>query len=362
MTEEADWAAPSAEPNQQRHRIGNSIGSDVELSSFAGAALPLRRDRSSADAAPGSPSETTKSLRPGGVSAKSSAGSYAGHNNDNSNASTSANAGSAPLSPSHAAGSSAVDILSDMCSVATQAGSRAHSFTSLYSMMTDQGDQTLDMVLSAQALGASSPPLAASSRDGSSSHSFGHAIATAMTAGAPAAASGPQSAGNPSYRGSDTAADEKASVSTLPLISETAYDEEQKLDDVQHLAEEQNAAVQGFTEDQDDYNPLKSIAGRPRVSSSHGSITSSTSDVSAAAPPGGSGELRFPGSGHGLHSRSAHASTRTSGRSLHGHQQQQQQLHLQDDGLPLPFSTRKRPESDETCSYATQAGSVHSVR
>jgi hypothetical protein len=50
--------------------------------------------------------------------------------------------------------------------------------------------------------------------------------------------------------------------------------------------------------------------------------------------------------------------------SRHSFQQQLQQQLLQDleesqeeegvDGLPLPFSTRRRPDNDDMCSYATQ--------
>jgi hypothetical protein len=59
--------------------------------------------------------------------------------------------------------------------------------------------------------------------------------------------------------------------------------------------------------------------------------------------------------------------------SRHSFQQQLQQQLLQDleesqeegsisAGLPVPFSSRRRPDNDDMCSYATQAGSsVHSL-
>lgn len=344
-----DWAASSAEPHQQRHRVGHSVGSDVELSSISGGCIPLTYSEgpfaADRESLPSPRAEAAKTAGSCGVSRRSSASSSIAANHENSSSHPSESANPSAHGLVHPGSAPALNT-DDMCSVATQAGSRSHSFTSLYSMMTDQGDQGSDAGFSTTGPGAAGPGAA---REGSV------CARPSAAAGAQGVIASTSQSLVLSYRGSDTGADEKASVSTLPLISETVFDEEQLLDDVQHLTAEQVANVQGFAEDQEDYNPLQSIAGRPRVSSSHGSIGSSISDLSTAAAAG-SGSARMPSSSYAAHTRSMHGSGRSSSRSAHSHH------HQQDEGLPVPFSTRKRPENDETCSYATQAGSVHSVR
>lgn len=331
----ADWALSSPEPLLQRHRPGHSLGSDVELSSFGSGVGPdgFRSTPIPGDTLANRASDVALANGSYAVISKSS-GSSTSNPNDGSCAVLGAAGTSAQQASCSAAGTA-----DDMCSVATQAGSTAHSFTSLYSMMTDVGDQGSDAGLS------------------TTSGSAREASANPANAAAGTAA-GPQSAALLQFRGSDAGADEKASVSTLPLISESAYDEEQILDDAQHLAAEQAAPLDATAQDMDGYNPLQSISSKPRVSSSHGSITSTVSDLSATAA---GGHTRVPSPGYASpYNRSFHGSQRSSGaRSIHGHHHQQQ---LQDEGLPMPFSTRRRPDNDETCSYATQAGSVHSVR
>jgi hypothetical protein len=190
------------------------------------------------------------------------------------------------------------------------------------------------------------------------------------------------------FRGSDAGGDVGTSVSTLPLISETAYDDEQQLmQEVDELAggEGVSGRVSGFDEAEEDQADdgqaaqnraaqqgalaMSGISGRPRVSSSHGSVASAASDASLSAPgsvasgPIGAVGARMPSpSAAGGFSRSVGYGSQRSSGSRHSLHQQQQQLQLgsgdsrSSSDLPPPFGMRKRPENDETCSYATQAG------
>jgi hypothetical protein len=239
------------------------------------------------------------------------------------------------------------------------AGSTAHSFTSLYSILADQGEA------GSEAAGPSTA--AAAGLAGSSISHMGGAMSP--------------------FRGSDAGGDVGNSVSTLPLISEAAYDDEQQLmQEVDELAggEGVSGRVSGFDEAEEDQIDdgfaaqtraaaqgalvMSGISGRPRVSSSHGSITSAASDASLSAPgsvaSGATGAAigaRMPspaGASSGF-GRPVYGSQRSSGSRHSLHQQQQQQQQAGSDSristdLP-PFGSRKRPD-DDTCSYATQAG------
>lgn len=236
----------------------------------------------------------------------------------------------------------------------SQAGSTAHSFTSLYSMLADQGDQ-------------------------------GSEAGGSVTAGSTGVAGG---AASP-WRGSEAGADVATSVSTLPLISEAAYDDEQQLLDIDELAEE-GGCISGFEEQEDgtarqpgqeaaafDNHHIVSsgISGRPRVSSSHGgSITSGTSDTSLPAAgsiagssaSGPSVGMRIASPGAGTFARSGYGPQRSSSnrQNLYHQQQQQQQSGADNSGsgsdMPQPFGIRKRPDNDDTCSFATQVGAGYS--
>ncbi|KAF6251195.1 hypothetical protein COO60DRAFT_659692 [Scenedesmus sp. NREL 46B-D3] len=194
------------------------------------------------------------------------------------------------------------------------------------------------------------------------------------------------------FRGSDAGGDAATSVSTLPFISEAAHDDEQQLmQEVDELAggEGISGRVSGFDEAEEEQvedSPaarrhaaqhgalvMSGISGRPRVSSSHGSITSAASDASLSAPgSAASGSAGLGGaligvrmsSPAGSFGRPGHGSQRSSGSRHNLQQQQQQQLGAEGRNsadLPPPFGMRKRPDNDDTCSCATQAGSVHSV-
>jgi hypothetical protein len=171
------------------------------------------------------------------------------------------------------------------------------------------------------------------------------------------------------------------------LISEAAYDDEQQLmQEVDELAggEGVSGRVAGFDEAEEDQIEdgfaaqthaaaqgalvMSGISGRPRVSSSHGSITSAASDASLSAPGSvASGATGAAGIGARLPSpagvssssfgRPVYGSQRSSG-SRHSLHQQLQQQGIGDSRISTdlpPFGTRKRPD-DDTCSYATQAG------
>jgi hypothetical protein len=195
------------------------------------------------------------------------------------------------------------------------------------------------------------------------------------------------------FRGSDAGGDVGTSVSTLPLISEMAYDDEQQLmQEVDELAggEGVSGRVSGFDETEEDQAEdaaaaqsraaqhgalvMSGISGRPRVSSSHGSVASAASDASLSAPGsaasvGAAGaaaaaaRIPSPAGTASSFGRPGYSSQRSSGSRHSLHQQHQQ---LQQGGsdsrssadLPPPFGMRKRPENDETCSYATQAGEL----
>jgi hypothetical protein len=182
------------------------------------------------------------------------------------------------------------------------------------------------------------------------------------------------------YRSSD--AGDATSVSTLPLISEAGFDEgslsrgfDERLIDVQTLGEEQEGRRERSSSDggggPEPYNGDGSLlphqSSKPRISSSHGShtsLTSSTSEQREPPPPGSSQGLggpvaRMPSPAHGRMSHGQRSSSR------HSFQQQLQQQLLQDleesqeegslsASLPVPFSTRRRPDNDDMCSYATQ--------
>jgi hypothetical protein len=185
------------------------------------------------------------------------------------------------------------------------------------------------------------------------------------------------------FRGSDAGGDVGTSVSTLPLISEAAYDDEQQLmQEVDELAggEGVSGRVSGFDEAEEDQIEdgfaaqthaaaqgaivMNGISGRPRVSSSHGSITSAASDASLSAPgsvASGAAAIgtRMPspaGVSSSSFGRPVYGSQRTSGsrHSLHSQQQVAGSDSRVSTDLP-PFGMRKRPD-DDTCSYATQAG------
>lgn len=189
-------------------------------------------------------------------------------------------------------------------------------------------------------------------------------------------------------------------MSTLPLISETGVDE--RLLDIQTLTEEQDveqqssssrraggggsgvagdgASSEGGPEPSSDSLMLQPPKGG-RISSSHGSYTSLASATSEPAVGGTSTgaaaatatAVRMPSPGH----RPGHGQRSSSRHSFQQQLQQQlQQQQLQDleesqeegmggsisTGLPVPFSTRRRPDNDDMCSYAAQAGSsVHSL-
>jgi hypothetical protein len=191
------------------------------------------------------------------------------------------------------------------------------------------------------------------------------------------------------FRGSDAGGDVGTSVSTLPLISEAAYDDEQQLmQEVDELAggEGVSGRVSGFDEAEEDQIEdglaaqtraaqqgavvMSGISGRPRVSSSHGSIASAASDASLSAPgsvasgvtgAAAVGVSRMPspaGASSSFGARPGYGSQRSSSSRHSLHQQQQQQAggdSRSSTDLP-PFGMRKRPDNDDTCSYATQAG------
>ena len=107
-----------------------------------------------------------------------------------------------------------------------------------------------------------------------------------------------------------------------------------------------------------------SMHPKPRISNSHGSYTSlasNTSELSGSGPgpnPAAVAAARMPSPAQGRMTHGQRSGSR------HSFQQQLQQQLLQDleesqeeegvDGLPLPFSTRRRPDNDDMCSYATQ--------
>jgi len=243
----------------------------------------------------------------------------------------------------------------DLCSIATQAGSAAHSFTSLHSMMTTHGDVSDG--------GVSLIPVPPAAAAAASDRAALAGLSTSPTAGTSSAVSLLSA-----YRSSDAGGD-ATSVSTLPLISEAGFDE--RLLDVQGLTEEQEAEAARRDGSSDGPLEASSDALQPkgRISSSHGSYTSLVSNTSEL-----SGSLLNPAAARipsPAHTRMSH-SQRSSSR--HSFQQQLQQQLLQDleesqeegcsisTGLPVPFSTRRRPDNDDMCSYATQAGSsVHSL-
>lgn len=207
--------------------------------------------------------------------------------------------------------------------------------------------------------------------------------ATAASDRAVGLSTSPTAGGTPSnlsllsaYRSSDAGGD-ATSVSTLPLISEAGFDEgargfDERLLDVQTLAEEQEGEQgrpEGSSEGGPDPSSESLLQPKGRISSSHGSYTSLTSNMSEREPGplGLSAVARMPSPGHSRMSHGQRSSSR------HSFQQQLQQQLLQDleesqeegsisAGLPVPFSTRRRPDNDDMCSYATQAGSsVHSL-
>ncbi|WIA13132.1 hypothetical protein OEZ85_006727 [Tetradesmus obliquus] len=209
---ESDTAAPALATRPPsgpgRHRAGRSAGSDVELS-----ALPSTTTSSICSDMPvlSSPAATVGS---GEQLARSTIGSTKSSTSSAAGAGLANDAGSrgAGPSPSSAAGiqqqqqqcTPAIGITGatdDACSIVTQAGSTAHSFTSLYSMLADQGE-------------------AGSETAGPSA---------AATAGIAGSSSGHTGGAMSPFRGSDAGGDVGTSVSTLPLISEMAYDDEQQL-------------------------------------------------------------------------------------------------------------------------------------
>lgn len=188
------------------------------------------------------------------------------------------------------------------------------------------------------------------------------------------------------------------SVSTLPLISETGFDDErsrfdERLLDVQTLAEEQEQD-RGLTQQEaaehevrrEGYNASEGApesssdhtqSNKPlRISSSHGSYTSLASNASelsgsgvvAAAATAAAAAARMPSPAHTRMSHSQRSSSRHSFQQQLSQQQLLQDLEESQEegnipaGLPVPFSSRRRPDNDDMCSYATQAGSsVHSL-
>uniref|UniRef100_A0A383V3A9 Uncharacterized protein n=1 Tax=Tetradesmus obliquus TaxID=3088 RepID=A0A383V3A9_TETOB len=377
---ESDTAAPALATRPPsgpgRHRAGRSAGSDVELS-----ALPSTTTSSICSDMPvlSSPAATVGS---GEQLARSTVGSTKSSTSSAAGAGLANDAGSSGAGPSSSSAAGiqqqqqqqqstpAIGIpgaTDDACSIVTQAGSTAHSFTSLYSMLADQGE-------------------AGSETAGPS--------AAAATAGIAGSSSGHTGGAMSPFRGSDAGGDVGTSVSTLPLISEMAYDDEQQLmQEVDELAggEGVSGRVSGFDEAEEDAADdaaaaqrraaqqgalvMSGISGRPRVSSSHGSVTSAASDASVSAPGSAASgpigavvgpRMASPAGAGSSFGRSGYSSQRSSG-SRHSLHQQQQQLQLgsgdsrSSADLPPPFGMRKRPDNDETCSYATQAGSVHSV-
>lgn len=187
------------------------------------------------------------------------------------------------------------------------------------------------------------------------------------------------------------------SVSTLPLISETGYDDErgrfdERLLDVQTLAEEQEqdeglkqhevAEQEGRREGYNtsegalESNSDHTQSNKPlRISSSHGSYTSLASNTSelsgsglVAAAAAAAAVARMPSPAHTRMSHSQRSSSRHSFQQQLSQQQLLQDLEESQEegnipaGLPVPFSMRRRPDNDDMCSYATQAGSsVHSL-
>jgi hypothetical protein len=277
----------------------------------------------------------------------------------------------------------------DVCSVATQIGSAPHSFSSLQSMVTTHGGGGVgDALADGGGILAAAATAAAAAGAGTTAATLGDSrslgLPVSPTTGTPSGMSLLSA-----YRGSDAGGD-ATSVSTLPLISEAGFDEHL---DVGTLTEEGEADVldsDGEEEEDGGYGGSSrarrssSEAGgdapshhhhhhqhlRPRLSSGHGSYTSDGgSSTSAAAPrlgpsPGHSARVPLAVTGSGQ---------RGSRGSLQAAHQQQHPGLLQDldeapeevaggRGMPVPFSTRRRPDNDDTCSYATQAGSsVHSL-
>lgn len=254
----------------------------------------------------------------------------------------------------------------DLCSVATQAGSAAHSFTSLASMVTTAGPAGDASSDGGQSLIPAGPATAAAS-----DKAIG--LSTSPTAGG----SSNLSLLSAAYRSSE--AGDATSVSTLPLISEAGFDEgslsrgfDDRLLDVQALGEEQEGRRERSSSDggggPEPYNIEGSLllhqSNKPRISSSHGSHASLTSSTSEREPLPTSGlgppVARMPSPAHGRMTHGQRSSSR------HSFQQQQLQQQLlqdlqesQEEGslsgsLPVPFSTRRRPDNDDMCSYATQ--------
>lgn len=254
-----------------------------------------------------------------------------------------------PLRAARAPGSNSADCGGDDSSLATQAGSAAHSVSSLYSILTD-------------------------------------------------AAAGEAATPGTHGRSSDAGGGDGASVSTLPLISEagTAADAEEGYEDqlghdVMGQTDEALAAVEsrgsagscgsggmhaarpaavpGGSATAAPPQPL--LPGQQRISSSHGSLANSigetTSGPTERAVLGGTTATpgRMPqqpaaprGFGGGFGGGGGGASGRSSAlAAAPGASEQPASCELP----VLPFTSRRRPDGDEACSYATQAGSVHSV-
>lgn len=293
--------------------------------------------------------------QPSSISHISSTGSLGAATND-ANSIASGNSQPARHASTAQAGVASAGPGDDLCSIATQAGSAAHSFTSLQSMMTTHGDVSSDG-------GVSLIPVAPAAAAAASDRAALAGLSTSPTAGTSSGLSLLSA-----YRSSDAGGD-ATSVSTLPLISEAGFDE--RLLDVQGLTEEQEA--EASRRDGSSDGPLEAssdaLHSKACISSSHGSYTSLASNISEL-----SGSLLNPAAARipsPAHTRMSH-SQRSSSR--HSFQQQLQQQLLQDleesqeegcsisTGLPVPFSTRRRPDNDDMCSYATQAGSsVHSL-
>ncbi|KAF8067417.1 hypothetical protein HT031_002465 [Scenedesmus sp. PABB004] len=215
-------------------------------------------------------------------------------------------------------------VADDATSVATQAGSAAHSFSSLHSMFTDAGDGCSD------------------------------------AGGAPPFAGG---AAAPPFRGSDAGGDGAASVSTLPLISEAYGEDEVLLEalDEAHgpasLASPRRAAALAAADgDGDDAGSLAAsdasapLPPQPPAAWASAPVAVRVPGRGARGSGSGGGRLGAGGAAPGGEAREGAA---PGGEAREG----EPVSAALSGGLPLPFSTRRRPDNDDTCSYATQAGS-----
>lgn len=207
-------------PKQHQHSLG-----EFELGPRQSTTSSNGTDAGPAfEAAAGCSSLTGELSRPqtGSISHISSAGSLAAATNDaNSVASGSSSlpgrhSSTNPAQQQHAGLGVGLGLgfstqPDDMCSLATQAGSTAHSFTSLASMVTTgHGDVSSDGCGSLIPAGPAPAPAASSEKTGA-----GMTLSTSPTAAGSSTLSMLSA-----FRSSDAGGD-AASVSTLPLISET---------------------------------------------------------------------------------------------------------------------------------------------